>query len=202
MLSVSLPGVDRGAWILTAYFATVAAANLLPLALILVEMTAHPGGVSALLMTSLASALVGWVTYRFYRPLLPIRATATGRVARWLAIPIASRWLMDGTSLRAAVNRHGSTKLKAASRRTLAEVVARSILAERIHAAAFVAGLPWIVLTYRFDAPTLAGFVAAINVVFQLYPVLVQRETRRRVDRITARPNRLTSVHQTLPRRR
>ena len=92
---------------------------------------------------------------------------------------------MHGTNLRALLQRHGSSYLTAATRRTLDDVVGRAEMAERAHVAGAAAVVPWVVAAWKFDAPVLAGVVAVIGAIFQIYPVLVQRETRRRVLRIS-----------------
>jgi Zn-dependent protease with chaperone function len=184
--ALRIAGMVRGDWILTAYSVIVAAASLVPPALVSVEVLVHAGG-AALGLVVVGSVLSAAIVYRCYFLALPIRPAATGELARRLGIPAVSRWLMNGTNLTALVRRHGSTELVPASRRTLQWVATRSVLAERVHAAAFVGTIPWIIAAYRFDAPALAAGIAVVNVLFQCYPVLVQRETRRRVQRLTRR---------------
>jgi hypothetical protein len=184
--ALRIAGMVRGDWMLAAYSVIVAAASLVPPALVSVEVLVRAGG-AALGLVVVASVLSAGIVYRWYWLVLPIREAATGELARRLGIPAVGRWLMNGTHLTALVRRHGSTELMPASRRTLQWVATRSVLAERLHAAAFVGTIPWIIAAYRFDAPALATGIAVVNVLFQCYPVLVQRETRRRVQRLTRR---------------
>ena len=46
--SLRVAGLDRGEWILTAYFVVVAASGVLPLALVAVELLPQSGGAAAL----------------------------------------------------------------------------------------------------------------------------------------------------------
>jgi hypothetical protein len=183
VIGFRLFGLTRGDWILTAYFAAVAASGMMPPALVVVEVGAQPGGAMAAAIAAVASVLAGVVTMTTYTP-VGVRAASTGALARALAIPFVSRWLMHGTNLRRLTQRHGASWPETTSRPTLQDVVDRSLLAERAHAAGISASLPWIVVAARFGAPGLAVFVAAVTITFQLYPVLVQRETRRRVQAI------------------
>jgi hypothetical protein len=182
---MSMPATtDRGDWILTAYFAAVAGSGLLPLSLLIVEFSVVSDGLRWLGVSLLGSGACGWAGFLASARWLDLREWETGRAARVLGVPTVSRWLIHGPAFRRLLRRVGSQQLPAVSRRTLEDAWARSVLAERVHAAGFVAAMPLIVAAYAGGFVRLSAVLLAVNLVTQLYPVLVQRETRRRLLRV------------------
>lgn len=178
---------DPGDWILGVYVGILALASLLPTALLLVWSIERPNGWVGFAGAVAATIVMGLIANQAYDRCLPLQRWETGTLARALGVPYVSRWLIHGPNLRRLLRSAGSAQLPAASRRTLDEVWERAVLAERVHAARFIAGLPFIVLAFAFDLPRLAVVLIVLNVLVQLYPVLIQRETRRRLTRL--RPN-------------
>ena len=176
---------DVSEWVLAAYFGTLAAAWLLPIALFLVDVHFTPGtpawAVPALVAASVAATIAAYHPPPSYWRLRPVER---GALYRRLGVRAFGALVVHGALMKRWLRRHGSPAGAAERRATLGEVARRTALSERMHLAGLGGALPFVAAACLTRHPGWAWYFVLANVAHNLYPVLLQRDTRARLERV------------------
>jgi hypothetical protein len=170
-----------------AYVGLVTALWLWPLVSFVV-VTALTGSAPeqglVLCAAALASVLIAAVAL-LPTPWLRLRpCEADGRWYERLGVRRFRKIVLHGDLMNRWLRRRAPAALPALTADTLHTWLAQSYVNERIHLAALLSSLPVLVAAYLVDRPGLALYLALLNVPFNVYPILLQRYTRGRLDRV------------------
>lgn len=166
------------------------AACVTPVELFIVEVWPRHGFFSLLLV--IAPVAAGWATARllperYYR----IRAFESGgRVYEWLGIRLFKRFVPDGDYVNRLVRRSDPGYRLVRDADSLVRFEARTRLAEKCHVAGLWLALPCAAYALLLGWDGFALWLLLPNVPLHLYPVLLQRYTRARIQRVLARGGR------------
>ena len=181
-------GTIRDAWA-AVIIVTSCTACLMPQVLLLaaIPSTSLAIGLTAILGVMPVALLCGrMLSESYFRP-APV---GRGPLYHWIGVRAFKRIVPGGEITQRLERRAGQGQaVLLADRRELAVLEHRGRAAERAHAISLVAAIPAIVIALWFDRLVITAMLVVANIVLHLYPVLVQRQTRSRVLRLSARMN-------------
>ena len=109
----------------------------------------------------------------------------SGRCYRWLGVRRFKYWIpFSGDRVALRTGRHPLRQGKLPE--TLDAAFQNTVLYELIHLSILIPLLPVMVAPFRHEAWVAGGFVVALNVLMNVYPIMVQRYNRVRLLRLVS----------------
>ena len=163
------------------------AACLLPIELFLIEIWPRHGFYSLLLFIAplVGGSLIGLsLSERYYR----IRAfESSGRIYERLGIRFFKRFVPNGDYINRLTRHFAPGHRVVHDGGSLAKFEARTEFAERCHLAGLFLGLPSAAYALILGWNGFALWLLLPNITFHLYPFLLQRYTRARIQKVLER---------------
>jgi hypothetical protein len=183
--SAQISGLYLGAVIIVS-----CAVSVTPIELFIIEVWPRHGLFSLLLFV--APLIAGWVFAR----LLPERyyrikpCESSGRVYERLGIRSFKRFVPNGDYVNRIIRRSDSGYRVVWDEESIVRFEARTRLAEKCHLAGLWLALQCAVYALLSDWNKFALWLLLPNLPFHIYPILLQRYTRARIQRVLNRAKR------------
>ena len=166
------------------------AACLTPIELFLMEIWGRHGFFSLLFLAGPLAAgyfVAGRLPERYYR----IKTfESSGRVYERLGVRFFKRFVPNGDYINRVMRRYEPGYRVVRCEGSLVEFEARTRLAERCHVAGLLIALPSAAYALMLGWNGFALWLLLPNIPLHLYPVLLQRYTRARIQRVRRRGRR------------
>ncbi len=168
---------------LGATIVVICAACFTPIELFLLELWPDHGSIGLLLVSSSAAA---WAIARLLpdRYYMIRRFEASGRIYERLGIRFFKHFTPNGDYVNRIIRRRDPGYRVVHDERSIMSVEAGTRLAERSHVASLLFVVPFVSYTLMLGWDRFALWLLLPNVPFHLYPVLLQRYTRARIERV------------------
>ena len=172
-------------------FAVVCSAWLAPLLKFWVMVWAAGGNVApngwAFALGCLVSVAPWWLPASYYRTR---KFEADGRIYELLGVRLFRMLVPNGDLVNLWRRRHDPGFRVIANETSARTFIARTIVGEKTHLVSLVIGLASSWFAWQIGWTGWAIYLCAANVLFNVYPILLQRYTRARIVRLTARSPR------------
>ena len=177
--ATQLPGLYLGAIIIIS-----CAAGLVPLELFLVEIWSRHGFFSLLLIILPLVAgglIVQSLPERYYRTQ---RFEASGCLYEWLGVRFFKRFPPNGDFINRINRRFNPAYRVVRDKASIVEFAAGTRLAEKCHLISLFLVLPAVAYALALGWNQFALWLVLPNIPLHFYPVLLQRYTRARIERV------------------
>jgi len=170
-------------WLPAIWIILLTTAGVLPAAMLMIRLAQHHLfiGLAASLL-AVAGARSGWEMDGSYWPLRDWEMW----VYRALGVPLFGLFVIRGRYLKRVAQQIGAP-VPPVTRATVSNVAASAATFERIHLAALIASLPLMIASWWVGWTHWTWFLLVSNVVLNVYPIMLQRYLRARIENMSRR---------------